>query len=139
METNVKSFFKHFVSLATLFMIQLYIHIKKKYLYKNLDSKYITTSSQTSFEINLLSWFDINIVCNQISFSGFSEAYNIFHNPNKDVIHFGSLKFEAYFNLLWYRTLDRRRLSEGWFTWKLRTSLIKLNSSYDSIDYFQPK
>ena len=51
---------------------------KKKYLYNDKIVKYVLTSSQTAFEITLLNWLDINIVRNQISFSGFSDAYNRF-------------------------------------------------------------
>ena len=51
----------------------------KKYLYKDVNCQYVRTSSQTSFEVKLLKWFDINIVRNQTTFSGFADAYNRFH------------------------------------------------------------
>ena len=54
------------------------------FLYNN-EVKYITTSSQTAFEVMLLEWLDMNIVRNTISFSGFSETYNDLHNRNKNI------------------------------------------------------
>ncbi len=46
--------------------------------------KNIITSNQTAFEIKLLEWLDINIVRNTMTFSGFSDSYNDFHNENKN-------------------------------------------------------
>ena len=57
----------------------------KSYLYNDVEKvKYIITSNQTAFEIKLLEWLDINIVRNTMSFSGFSDSYNDFHNENKN-------------------------------------------------------
>ena len=54
-----------------------------KYLYNN-ESYYVITSNQTAFEVKLLNWLDINIVRNNISFTGFAETYNSFHHSNKN-------------------------------------------------------
>jgi hypothetical protein len=56
------------------------------YCYKiNNDLQYLLTSKETSFEIKLLKWYDINLVRNSLSLSGFSDAYNdmFFSNSNK--------------------------------------------------------
>ena len=49
------------------------------YCYKiNTKLDYFFTSNDTAFEVKLLKWFDINLVRNVTSLSGFSDAYNYF-------------------------------------------------------------
>ena len=58
-----------------------YLNKNEKYFYCfniNTDLKYMQTSKETSFHINLLKWYDINLVRNTTSLSGFSEAFNDF-------------------------------------------------------------
>jgi hypothetical protein len=59
-------------------------------LYKNdIEIKFLITSTKTAFEISFLEWFDINLVRNITSFSGFAEAYNEFYfsKINKDTVN----------------------------------------------------
>jgi hypothetical protein len=61
-----------------------------RFLYKNdIEIKFLITSTKTAFEISFLEWFDINLVRNITSFSGFAEAYNEFYfsKINKDTVN----------------------------------------------------
>ena len=60
-----------------------------KYLYDH-QTNFIVVSNQTAFELKLLEWVDLNIYRNNISFSGFAEAYSDFHRSKKsfDIVRF---------------------------------------------------
>ena len=61
------------------YFTDFYLIKNNKYFYsfdiKN-ELQYLLSRKETSFEIKLLKWYDINLVRNTISFSGFSDAYN---------------------------------------------------------------
>ena len=70
---------------------------EKKFSYNNISNlNYISTSSQTAFEVRFLEWFHINMVRNTASFSGFSEAFNEFYFHDLQI---SLVSFLIYFNL----------------------------------------
>jgi hypothetical protein len=71
-----------------IYKLDYYIKSEEKYLYQvDVCNSFICTSNQTVFEIKLLQWFHINLVRNTTSFSGFSDAFNEYHNNNNIVIN----------------------------------------------------
>jgi hypothetical protein len=86
---------------------------QEKYLYSsNYNVEYVTTSSQTCFHIPLLKYLDECIIRSGMKFDGFTDIYN--------AITLGELEG---------RKLDRRRLSEGYFTYKIREYIKKQNQT----------
>lgn len=75
-----------------------------KYLYpSNVETSIVQTSSQTAFDTFLLNTFDYLLFRSGVSFEGFCDYFNAVFPNNK-------IK----------RNLDRRRLSEAYFTYKIR-------------------
>ena len=59
----------------------------KSFLYQNVNSSYVCTSSHTAFKVKFLLWFDVNMIRNTMSFSGFCEEFNFlsFENEKNNV------------------------------------------------------
>ena len=72
----------------TDYMPDYYERDNKKFFYSHETNKilpYILTSTQTSFDVKLLKWYDINLVRNITSFSGFVNAYSEFFNEEMNL------------------------------------------------------
>ena len=55
-----------------------------RFLYNNeIETKFLVTSTKTAFEVNFLEWFDINLVRNITSFSGYDDFY---FTKNTDIV-----------------------------------------------------
>jgi hypothetical protein len=94
---------------------------KESFLYgDNIKVDFIKTSNKTIFEAKLLIYLDEHICRNGMKFDGFSDSYNIVNEErfNKNI-----------------RKLDRRRLSEAWFTFKIKQFLLEINSKNDIQDF----
>jgi hypothetical protein len=72
------------------------------YYPKLIDMKFIQTSTQIVFEKNLIEIFDQFMSRNQVTFEGFTETYN-----------------KLYINNKLNRELNRKRLTECWFYYKI--------------------
>ena len=98
-----------------------YVSNEKKYIYPSkLQPKILQTSSRTAFEIFLLQTFDLLLFRNGISFEGFGDFYNTLY-PNDKI----------------ERNFDRRRLSESYFSFKIRNFISAGNRIYLWFDFKQ--
>jgi hypothetical protein len=89
---------------------------KERYFYPpSIKITHFETSLQTIFETRLLMNFDEFLSRNHVPFDGFCDTYNI--------INISELN-----NTL--RPLDRRRLSEAWFSWKIAMYEHKFGTEY---------
>ena len=105
------------------YFIDYFTKNSEKLLYeKNIFYKYLKTSEQTVFEISLLEFYNHNLIRSAVGFEAFSDIYNNYHKL-----------FNKYFRIKG-RQLYRMRLSEGWFTYTLRNTLLNFgcNKYFDS-------
>jgi hypothetical protein len=94
---------------------------KELFLYeKNITVNFIKISNKTIFEVKLLKYLDEHIIRNGMKFDGFSDSYNCINE------HCYSVDI---------RKLDRRRLSEAWFTFKIKQILLELENKSNILDF----
>jgi hypothetical protein len=94
---------------------------KEYFLYdNNIKVNFIKISNKTIFETKLLIYLDEHICRNGMKFDGFSDSYNC--------VNESSFKKNI-------RKLDRRRLSEAWFTFKIKQFLLEINDTSDILDF----
>ncbi|CAF0952518.1 unnamed protein product, partial [Brachionus calyciflorus] len=101
-----------------IYEIDRYLIRGEWFYYSECLSNYIYLSSYIVFERSLLENLNVHIIKNNVSFKGFTDAYNEGH---KNV----SIK-----------PLCRKRLSEIWFTYKIRKFNVKFGLENS---YFDPK
>lgn len=79
---------------------------------------FLATSLETCFEIKLLKYFNEQIIRNGVTFDGFSDSYNNLYREEGN-----------------FRPLDRRRLSEAWYSYNIKRYLYQFSSSFEIIDF----
>lgn len=89
------------------------------YLYpQEVLLSFLATSKSTCFEIKLLQYFDEQVTRNGVTFEGFADSYNRI-NPEKEEI----------------RSLNRIRLSEAWYSYKIKYFLYQNNPNNSILDF----
>ena len=95
-----------------------YTHNKsdQSFLYPlNLALTHLATSSETCFEIKLLRYFHEQIVRNGVTFEGFCDSYN-----------------QLYPEFVGERPMNRIRLSEAWYSFRIKHYLNLNNRTPDN-------
>jgi hypothetical protein len=77
------------------------------YLYDpSVETKYIRTSLRTCFDLKLVKYFDEQIVRSGVTFEGFADSFNSLFKDH--LIKSENIRF-----------LDRRRIGEAWYFYKV--------------------
>ncbi len=80
---------------------------------------FLATSRETCFELKLLRYFDEQIIRNGVTFEGFCDSYNLLYADN----------------LFEMRPLNRQRLSEAWYSFKIKQLILSDNNSLPLLDF----
>ena len=96
----------------TTYNVDYYSKNNKKYLYStNIVTKYLKLSNQIVFDKGLLNFYDQCLLAGCVGFETFATIYNNCYSTKEKTYNVSQIQ------------LYRKRLSEAWFTYKLRSIL----------------
>ena len=85
----------------------------------NIKLSFLATSNETCFELKLLRYFDEQIIRNGVSFEGFCDSYNLLYADQLNVM----------------RPLNRIRLSEAWYSFKIKQLIFSNEHLLPILDF----